>query len=94
MLRQQLDALAGKAVDALDADQLAELADAAAAATRSALLEAEPAPAPQDAPPALYYPTVAHFVVEFLLPIYRRPVTGQATTWCPQWWRHGRRPRR
>jgi len=88
-LRQRLDAIASKALDeALKDEMLAELVQSAAAAARSSLLEpAVDAPAEHE-PPALYYPTVLEFVTGFLLPVYRRPATGQGSTWCPQWWRH------
>lgn len=34
--------------------------------------------------PGLFYPDVATFVADFLLPMYAR----SSRTWCPQWWRH------
>lgn len=45
------------------------------------MVEEEPAP-------ELYYPNVLVFVTELLAPMYRRPLTGQGTTWCPEWWSH------
>jgi hypothetical protein len=38
--------------------------------------------------PQLYYPDVLAFVTHQLAPMYRRSLTGQTTTWCPEWWRH------
>ena len=34
------------------------------------------------------YGSVEEFVASYLLPLYRRAVSGQGTTWCAQWWRH------
>jgi hypothetical protein len=39
-------------------------------------------------PPCLYYLTLAEWVSEWLLPVYRRSVLGHDRVWCPQWWRH------
>ena len=39
-------------------------------------------------PPGLYYLTLAEWVQEWLLPVYRRSVLGHDRVWCPQWWRH------
>lgn len=45
----------------------------------------------QDPPtgaPEAAYPSLDRFVSEYLLALYRRAVSGQGTTWCPEWWRH------
>ena len=39
-------------------------------------------------PPRPYYPTLPDWVQEWLLPVYRRSISGHHRTWCPQWWRH------
>jgi Domain of unknown function (DUF4913) len=39
-------------------------------------------------PPGLYFETVAEWVEQWLLPVYRRSVRGHERAWCPQWWRH------
>ncbi len=36
----------------------------------------------------LYYPNVLVFVTEHLSPMYRRALTANTTTWCPEWWKH------
>lgn len=48
----------------------------------------QPAPAdPAAEAPALLYPTLDRWVLEWLSPTYRRQL-GHGRTWCPQWWRH------
>lgn len=42
----------------------------------------------QSAPPPLQFPTLEHFVTEFIAVIYCRPTGGPSTTWCPRWWCH------
>ena len=42
----------------------------------------------EDEPPALVYTNVLDFMTGYLMPIYRRSLSGSATTWCPEWWRH------
>jgi hypothetical protein len=39
-------------------------------------------------PPGPYYPTLPQWVDEWLLPVYRRSVSGHQRAWCPQWWQH------
>ncbi len=39
-------------------------------------------------PPGPYYPTLPQWVDEWLLPVYRRSVSGHRRAWCPQWWQH------
>jgi hypothetical protein len=39
-------------------------------------------------PPGPYYPTLPQWVNEWLLPVYRRSVSGHQRAWCPQWWQH------
>jgi hypothetical protein len=34
------------------------------------------------------YGSLERFVTEYLLPVYRRAVSGTSTTWCAEWWRH------
>jgi len=36
----------------------------------------------------LIYPTVEMFVNGYLLEHYRRPVSSNSSTWCPEWWLH------
>jgi hypothetical protein len=38
--------------------------------------------------PAPVFGSLEQFVTEYLLPVYRRAVSGTGTTWCPEWWRH------
>jgi hypothetical protein len=38
--------------------------------------------------PEATYPSLERFVSDYLLPLYRRAVSGQGTTWCAEWWRH------
>lgn len=61
--------------------------------TRRQAEGASPEPSPgtdgegtQEAPP-LQFPTLNHFVNEFLARIYERSTDG-AMRWCPQWWVH------
>lgn len=42
---------------------------------------------PQEEAPPLQFPTLDHFVNEFLCRIYERSTDG-AMRWCPQWWVH------
>ena len=37
---------------------------------------------------ALVYASLEPFVVDYLLPMYRRAVSGTDSTWCAEWWRH------
>jgi hypothetical protein len=32
--------------------------------------------------------SVEAFVTGYLLPLYRRAVSGNSTTWCAEWWKH------
>ena len=48
-----------------------------------------------DGPPGLgvqeprqVFASVEQFVTGYLLPLYRRAVSGNDTTWCAEWWRH------
>jgi hypothetical protein len=51
--------------------------------------EAEPASSTGgEARPEPVYGSVEQFLAEYLLPVYRRAVSGTSTTWCAQWWRH------
>ena len=34
------------------------------------------------------FASLEEFVADYLLVLYRRAVSGQARTWCGQWWRH------
>jgi hypothetical protein len=48
---------------------------------------------PSDEPPAaadgeLAFACLEQWVDGYLLAMYRRAVSGTATTWCSQWWRH------
>ena len=90
-MRGRIEAVARAAVDeVLDEATLSQLREAADDAARLALLTpAEPAPVePVEEPPELYYPDLVAFVSQQLIPMYRRPLGGQAVTWCPEWWRH------
>jgi hypothetical protein len=42
----------------------------------------------QTGAPELYYPDVEVFVRELLAPTYRRSLSANSLTWCPEWWRH------
>jgi hypothetical protein len=46
--------------------------------------------APERPPVAggLAFESVAQFVDEYLLAMYRRAVSGNDTTWCAEWWKH------
>lgn len=37
--------------------------------------------------PDMLYQSLEHFVNDFLVRIYNRPI-GTRKTWCPQWWKH------
>ena len=90
-MRGRIEAVARAAVEeVLDEATLSQLREAADDAARLALLApAEPTPVePADEPPELYYPDLVAFVSQQLIPMYRRPLGGQAVTWCPEWWRH------
>lgn len=88
-MRKRLDAVAAAAVDELLTEpllaELRESADEAARDTLHAPAVDDAAPEPE---PELYYPDLLSFVTEYLTPLYRRAVTGTATTWCAQWWKH------
>jgi hypothetical protein len=88
VMRTRMEQIAAVAVDAvLDGSMRDQLREAADDAARLALS----APAALDVgepPPELYYPDVAAFVTEQLVPMYRRPLGGQHVTWCPEWWKH------
>jgi Domain of unknown function (DUF4913) len=38
--------------------------------------------------PAQVFASVEEFVARYLLPMYRRAVSGNDSTWCAEWWRH------
>jgi hypothetical protein len=46
------------------------------------------ASADDDLAPAAVFGSLEEFVAVYLLPLYRRGVSGQGTTWCAEWWRH------
>jgi hypothetical protein len=50
--------------------------------------EDRPAPAGGEYAPEAVFASLEQFVAEYLLPLYRRRVSGQGTTWCAEWWRH------
>jgi len=82
-MRQRLQAVAAAAVnEVFDDPVIAQLREAADNAARRALH------APVDEPPQLYYPDLLTFVREYLSPMYRRSLSGQGATWCPEWWKH------
>jgi Domain of unknown function (DUF4913) len=86
-MRRRLEGIAATAVDEiLTEPMLIHLREAADQAARDALFT----PTPPDVPPepTLYYPTLMAYVTEYLTPLYRRSVSGTATTWCAQWWKH------
>jgi len=87
-LRKRLDTIAVAAVDAqLDDATLAQLRATADDAARAAMQDAA-APEVDGSEPELYYPDVVSFVTKHLAPMYRRSLSGNSTTWCPEWWRH------
>lgn len=46
-------------------------------------------PATAEEPVAqLYFPTVLAFVTQHLAPTYRRSLSANSATWCPEWWKH------
>ena len=47
----------------------------------------EPGGGPPPAP-GLVFASTEEWVDGYLLVMYRRAVSGTATTWCAQWWRH------
>jgi len=86
-VRQRLQAVAAAAVDdVLDDPVLAQLRAAADDAAREALHA--PVDAAVDEPAQLYYPDLLTFVRAYLGPMYRRSLSGQGATWCPEWWKH------
>jgi hypothetical protein len=83
VLEQHIASVARKALDRrgaqlLDGDRIEQLAVQAAERQLAELAD----------PPGLYYLTLAEWVQEWLLPVYRRSVLGHDRVWCPQWWRH------
>ena len=38
--------------------------------------------------PVAVFGSLEAFVGGYLLPLYRRGLSGSGTTWCAQWWRH------
>ena len=88
-MRRRVDAVATAAVNELLTEPLlAELREAADEAARVALHAPPRGELEHAAEPELYYPDLMAFVTEYLTPLYRRAVTGTATTWCAQWWKH------
>lgn len=84
VMRRRLEELATAAVDeVLDDGQLSELREAAAAAAPHVLARVQGVQA------ETYYPNLLAFMTGLLLPVYRRSLSGSATAWCSQWWRHG-----
>ncbi len=43
---------------------------------------------PDEALPELCYPSLEAFVEQQLAPMWRRNLSANALTWCPEWWRH------
>ena len=83
VLEQHIASVTRKALDRrgaqlLDSDRIEQLAVQAAERQLAELAD----------PPGLYYLTLAEWVQEWLLPVYRRSVLGHDRVWCPQWWRH------
>ena len=66
------------AAELLDPEAIGHLARQAAARELAELVD----------PPGLYYLTLAEWVAEWLVPVYRRSILGHDRVWCPQWWRH------
>jgi len=86
-VRQRLQSVAAAAVDEiLDDSVLAQLRAAADDAAREALHASSDAGV--DEPAQLYYTDLLTFVREYLSPMYRRSLSGQGATWCPEWWKH------
>lgn len=85
-MQRRLDAIATAAVDELLEPLMPELREAADEAARHAL-DAPPG-AGEDAPPEPYFRDLMTFVKDYLSPMYRRALSGSATTWCPEWWKH------
>jgi hypothetical protein len=78
LARYAADAAAGALANRLSSRELAELAERGV--ERHLLDLAEP--------PRPYYPTLPDWIEQWLLPVYRRSITGHARAWCPEWWRH------
>lgn len=87
-LQRRLDAIAGHAVDELLEPLMPELRQAADDAARQALDAPADAGADAEEPREPYFPDLMTFVKDYLSPMYRRALTGSATTWCPEWWKH------
>jgi Domain of unknown function (DUF4913) len=85
-MQRRLDAIAAAAVDELLEPLIPGLREAADAAARQALVDTPGAG--EDAPPEPYFPDLMTFVKDYLSPMYRRALSGSATTWCPEWWKH------
>ncbi len=50
-------------------------------------LEPEPSEADEQLP-ELHFASLQEFVEQQLAPMYKRSLSGNDKTWCPQWWRH------
>lgn len=62
--------------------------DSSAPGGSAGFLDDGGSPAGGEGAPEAVYGSVEEFVASYLLPLYRRAVSGQGTTWCAQWWRH------
>ena len=87
-MQRRLDAIAAAAVDELLEPLMPELREAADEAARQALDAPPNAGADGDEQPEPYFPDLMTFVKDYLSPMYRRALSGSATTWCPEWWKH------
>lgn len=86
-VRKRLDQVAAAALETVfDKDTLTQLQGAANTAVR-AVLDAPPVTAEEPAT-ELYFPTVLAFVTQHLAPTYRRSLSANSATWCPEWWKH------
>lgn len=86
-LQRRMDAIAAAAVDELLEPLMPDLRQAADHAARLAL-DAPAAASDDDEPSEPYFPDLMTFVRDYLSPMYRRALSGSATTWCPEWWKH------
>ena len=74
-MRKRLEQVAAAALDdVLDDDALEQLRAAATDAARAAL---------ENEPPAVIYTNVRDFMTGYLMPMYRRSLSGSATTCAP-----------
>jgi len=76
--RARLDGLVLR-VDELDATVRGLITDGATAI---------PGPPEPPARPTPAHPSLGHFVIDYLVPLFTRPTLGGRWLWCPHWWKH------